>query len=121
MEHEVGVLDVIVAAGESPTFEVVGGSWSPPEKPLQPDERTPPPGQIGRDRHRLERPVLDIHLEMVLEVLADAGEMVDGLDPDRTEMVGVTDPGELEELRRIERTSAQDDFSCRHPFHLATA
>src|SRR5690606_10003400 len=101
--------------------EGVGSPGSPPKQPLQPDDGPTPPGQIGRDRYRLERPVLDIHLEMVLEVLADAGEMVDGFDTDRAEMVGVTDPGELEELRRVERTPAQDDFSCRHPFHLATA
>ena len=47
------------------------------EQPLQPDERPVPPLVVRRHRHRLRRRALDIDLEVVLQVLADAGQVVD--------------------------------------------
>ena len=48
---------------------------------------------------------------MILEVLADARQVGDDLDAERAEVVGSSDPGELEELRRVERATAQDHLA----------
>ena len=43
--------------------------------------------------------VLDVDLEVVLQVLADAGQVVHDLDAERRELGRVADAGELEQLR----------------------
>jgi hypothetical protein len=54
--------------------------------------------------------VLDIDLEVVLQVLADAGQVLDDLDPERAELGRRPDAGELEQLRRVDRPAAEHDL-----------
>ena len=58
--------------------------------------------------------MLDVHLEVVLEVLADTGQVVHDVDPDAPQVFGVADAGELEQLRRVERAAAQDHLAGAH-------
>src|SRR4029453_10572937 len=53
--------------------------------------------------------VLDIDLEVVLQVLADAGQVLDDLDPERAELGRRSDARELEQLRRVDRPAAEPD------------
>src|SRR5579884_2378040 len=55
--------------------------------------------------------MLDIHLEMVLEVLADAGQVVMRPDAERLELARVAYPRELEQLRGVDRPAGQDHVS----------
>ena len=77
VEHEVRIGDVVVAPREPAALEVVGRAGpAAQEQPLRPDERSAP--LLGRrrlHRDRLEALVLDVDLEVVLEVLADAGQV----------------------------------------------
>src|ERR1041384_3560379 len=50
---------------------------------------------------------------MILHVLADAGQRVLRLDPDLREMLGIADPGKLQQVRRADRASRHDDFALR--------
>jgi hypothetical protein len=50
----------------------------------------------GRDRDRLRARVLDVDLEVVLQVLADAGQVVHDVDAERAQLVGVAHAGELQ-------------------------
>ena len=70
-----------------------------------------PPAQAGRDRDRLLGGVLDVDLEVVLEVLADAGQVVDHVDPERRQVLLVADTGELEQLRGVDRAAAEDHLA----------
>lgn len=47
---------------------------------------------------------------MVLEILADAGEIVDGVDAAGLEFVGGADAGKEEELRGVNGSAAEQDF-----------
>ena len=67
--------------------------------------------QAGRDRDRLLGGVLDVDLEVVLEVLADAGQVVDDVDAELAEQRLVADAGELEQLRGVDRATAEDDLA----------
>ena len=80
------------------------------EEPLRADERALPFLQGRLHRHRLRARVLDVDLEVVLQVLADALEVVDDIDSERTQIPGVSDARELEELRRVDRAAAKDDL-----------
>jgi hypothetical protein len=52
--------------------------------------------------------VLDVDLEVVLQVLADARQVVDDVDADSAELVRVPDTRELEQLRRVDGAAAED-------------
>ncbi len=117
VEHQVRVRDVVVGAGEPAALEVVRRTRpAPEEQPLRPDERPTPQLRRGRlHRHRLERPVLDVDLEVVLEVRADARQVRDDRDPERLEVRRPPDPRQLEELRRVDRPAGEDDLAALDP------
>ena len=65
--------------------------------------------------------VLDVDLEVVLQVLAHAGEVVDHGDAERLQLRGVADAGQLEQLRRVDGAAAADDLAGRDPLERARA
>ena len=82
------------------------------DQPLVGDAGPGPPAQPGRDRDRLLGGVLDVDLEVVLEVLADAGRgggrrRCRG----RASSCLVADAGELEQLRGVDRAAAEDHLA----------
>ena len=94
VEHQVRVDHVVVAAGEATALEVVGGTRPrPPEQPLRADHGAVAPFERGRDRDRQLRAVLDVHLQVVLQVLAHAGQVGDHVDAERGELRGGADAG----------------------------
>ena len=112
VEHQVGVVDVVVAAGEATALEVVGGAEpAAVEEPLVADAGTLVPPQARRDGDRLLGGVLDVDLEVVLEVLTDAGQVVDQVDAEAGKVVLVADAGELEQLRGVDGAAAQDHLA----------
>ena len=52
--------------------------------------------------------MLHVHLEVILHVPADCGEVMHHLHAERLELGGVTDTAELQQLRGVEGASAQD-------------
>ena len=81
------------------------------EQPVVGDAGPLAPLQAGRDRDRLLGGVLDVDLEVVLEVLAHAGRVVHDVDAEAAEQRLVTDAGELEQLRGVDRAAAEDDLA----------
>ena len=56
--------------------------------------------------------MLDVDLEVVLEVLADAGQVGDDVDAERAQRsCALPTPGELEELGRVDRAAAEDHLA----------
>ena len=121
VEHEVRVGDLVVGPGEPAALEVVGRARpAPQEEPLRPDERPPPQLRRRRlHRHRLERLVLDVDLEVVLQVRPDPGQVGDDRDAEGAEIVGPPHPGQLEELRRVDRPAGEDDLAAFDPLGAA--
>ena len=81
VEHQVRIRDLVVAADEPARLEVVRRTGpGAEEQPLEPDPG--PVAPLHRRRHRdgLLGPVLDVDLEVVLQVLADAGQVVHDVD-----------------------------------------
>ena len=62
-------------------------------------------------RDGLRAGVLDVDLEVVLEVPADAGQLVPRLDADCAEVLRRADARELEQLRRVDRAAAEDHLA----------
>src|SRR4249920_3248063 len=50
---------------------------------------------------------------MVLEVLADSGQVMNDLDPELAQLVGWADPREQQEPRRVDGTAGDDDLAPR--------
>ena len=97
VEHEVRVVNLIIAPREAAALEVVRCARArPKEEPLGTDEGSPPELQIRVERDRLGAGVLYVDLEVVLKILADPGQVVDRFNPDRPQMIRIADPGELE-------------------------
>ncbi len=111
MEHQVRVADLIVAAQEAAALEVVGRPWpAAQEEPPGADGRPVTPFQRRRDRDRELGPELHVDLQVILQVLADAGQVGDHVDAGRGQVVRGTDPGQLQQLRRVDRAAGQDDL-----------
>jgi hypothetical protein len=59
---------------------------------------------------------------VVLHVLADAAQLVHDQHADMPEMIGIADPGQLQDVRRADRTRRQDRLARRlDPLHGAAA
>ena len=118
VEHEVRVGDGVVAPGEATRLEVIGCSGpASTEEPVRPDDGPSPPTQLRLQGHRLRARVLHVDLEVVLEVLAHAGQVPDHGNAQRLELGGVAHTGELQQLRRVDRAAAEDDLAGHDPPH----
>ena len=112
VKHQVRVVDVVVAATEPATLEVIRRADAVAlQQPLRADAEPPRPRDRGIDGHR--QPVRELHVdfEMVLQVFADSGQVDDGPDAEGFEQGGTADAGELQQLRRVDRSTAQNHFT----------
>ena len=122
VEHQVRVRHVVVGPGEAAALEMVRRAGAgPPEQPLGADHRPVAPLQRGRHRDRLLAGVLDVDLEVILQVLADARQVGDHVDAVLAQQAGRADAGELEQLRRVDRPAAQDDLAGADLLRLTAA
>ena len=112
VEHQVRIGDLVVAPDEAARLEMVRGPEArTEEQPLGPDERLPPQLQARGDRHGLRAGMLHVDLEVILEMLADPGNVLHHVDAQRAELVRVADPRELQDLRRVDGAAAQDHLA----------
>ncbi|MCY1224890.1 hypothetical protein D9M72_370670 [compost metagenome] len=122
VEHQVGVRHLIVGADEPAALEVVGGRGTlAAQEPLEADERVAPQVKVRLHGHRLGAGVLDVDLEVVLQVLAHAGQVDHRLDAERLEVGGVPDAGKLQQLGGIDGAAGQDHLSGVHLVRPAVA
>src|SRR5215469_12989874 len=112
MEHQVGVGDVVIAASEATSLEVVGRARpAAQEQPARTDERTVTPLERRRDRDGLRAGVLHVYLEVILQVLADTAQVVRDLDTGDLQHGLAPDAGQLQQLRAVDRAAGQDDLT----------
>ena len=87
----------------------MSGTGSP--GPRAPEEVGLAGGQAGGGRPDLALGAEDHGREqVVVQVLADPGQVCDDVDPERAQVICRPDPREQEELRRADRPSAHDDL-----------
>src|SRR3954471_16168156 len=123
VEHQVRIRDLVVAPRKTATLEMVRGAGpAPEEQPLGADERPPPFLRGGRlHRDRLETPVLDVDLEVVLQIRAHAWQVRHDRDPERREVRRLPDPRQLQKLRRVDGAARKDDLAAFDPLRSAAA
>src|SRR3989442_1218990 len=80
---------------------------------------TPQAHHVVVQRDRLATAPERAHVEMVLQIRADAGRLVHDRNAVALEQRPRTHAGELEKLRRVERAAAKDDFSCADRVNFA--
>src|SRR3974390_86056 len=89
-EHEIWGADGFVAAKEPACLEVIRCSRTLAEQPQQADERTLPNLESRVERDGLGAGVLHVHLQMVLQVLADARQVMQRLDTRGLQVLSIT-------------------------------
>jgi len=96
-----------LAADKAARFEMVRAAEAlagqdPFDADLQLGERV----RRAVKRDRLLAGILDVSLDVVLQVLTDARQVLDDGDAERLERVGVADPRQHEHLRGVDRAAA---------------
>ena len=87
--------------------------------------RAPEEMRLARGQTRRRRADLALRAEdhrrqkVVVQVLADAGQVGDDVDPERAQVLRGPDAGEQEELRRSDRSAAHDDLLGAGPLDAA--
>src|SRR5258708_11859987 len=109
MELDVGVTHARATADEAAGLEMVGRSQALlRQDPARADERLAERRHVRIQGDRLPAGHLKIKLEMVLQVLANTGKLADDRDPVVRQLCGRPDAGELQQLRRVHRATADD-------------
>ena len=78
------------------------------EYPARADQKLAPRVEFGVQRNRLRTAELEIKLEVVLQVLADPGQILPDFDAGLLQNRARTDAGQLQQMRRGDRPRAQD-------------
>ena len=81
------------------------------EQPLRPDPRHAGVVVVAVERDRLQALHLDVELEVVLQVRADAGAVGDDRDAVLGEVRRRADAREHQELRRVDRGGGEDHLA----------
>src|SRR3546814_11541321 len=115
--YEMRISDWSSDVCSSDLLEVAGGAEAgPEEKPVDADQRLVPRLQRRVERDRLRAGVLHVDLQVVLQVLADARQVVRDGDALRLQFVGRADAGQQQHLRRVDGAAGADQIgraACR--------
>lgn len=97
---DVGPVEFLARADEAAGFELIAGTGAGAgEQPFCADGRLVPPLQCRRQRHRFGARVLEVDLQMILQVLADAGQVMHQLHIECAQRIGRAHAGALQQLR----------------------
>lgn len=103
MKLNIGVGHGVIASDESPGLEVIRCRGSRAmEEPLITDFWFVPPLQRRVFTDRLLTCVLNIHFEVILEVLSDTGKVLHDWNTKGLKIIGDPHSGELKELRGVD-------------------
>ncbi|CCK06833.1 protein of unknown function DUF140 [Cronobacter sakazakii 696] len=106
--------ELFTAADKPAAFKVVAGADTGAVKqPLRADFRLIPPFQRRVERNRLFTFVLQIHLQVILQIFADARQIMHHRNIKLFQQFRITDAGTLEDLRRGDSTRAEQHFTAR--------
>src|SRR5471030_1298157 len=108
---DVRPIEFFAGTDETAGFELVAGADAGAvEQPLGTDGRLVVPEQRRVQRHRLGAGVLQVQLKVILQVFADARQVVDHRDVEAFQQFGRANTGALQQLRRSDCAAAHQDF-----------
>ena len=111
---DVGVLHAWRRTHEGGRLEMVGRAEPALEQqPARPDQRLGERVQHRVKGDRLDRFLLDVEFEVVLQIAADAGPVGDDRDAFRAQLLRRPDAGEQQELGRVDGRGGDDDLTFR--------
>ena len=121
VEHQVRVFLVLVGTNESAALEVGGRNRALlGENPLQAHEWPAPLVQVRLGGiGGLGGLILDVDLEVILQVLADAWQVLDDVDSVLAQQLLVTDTRDLQQLRGVDGTSGKNDLVSEYAVDAA--
>ena len=106
------MLDPGSAPDEAARLELVRGAGAAPEEvPRQARLQHPERLERAVQGDRPGAGVLHVDLEVILEVLADPGEVGGHVDPEPAQLVGRTHSRQQQELGRVDRAAGQDHLA----------
>src|SRR5690625_3413626 len=108
MVLKVGIFFVGLAFDKSSRFKMIGSAGSlSSEKPVKSDFGCAPRAQIGVFTDGFFAFPLNVHLQVILEIFADAGQVMDDIDPMIFKLFGIAYTGELKNLRSIDGAATE--------------
>ncbi len=108
-----GHLERFAGSDEAASLELVAGAEAlAEEQPLGTDGRLVPPFGRRVDRHRLLAGVLQVEFQMILQVGADARQVMHHRDVQVAQQGRRADAGALQQLRRGDRAAAHQYFAA---------
>ena len=111
VELDVWVLHPRVTADEAPGLEVGGGGGAGPvEEPLNSHLDHPQSLLFTVETHRLGAALDDVELQVVLQVLTDSREVVEGLDTNTPQVITIPHTRQQQQLGRVDSSSTQYDL-----------
>ena len=113
MQLQVGPVERGIRSHEGAALGARRGGQSvacPPPFQQVPDELQQP-HRAETEKIGVARPPGHDEIEMILEVAADAGQLMQHADAMDGELIGRADAGQLQQLRRAERAGRQDDLA----------
>ena len=111
VELYIGVSHAGVAPHEAAGLQVGGGSGARPvEEPLDPHLDHPQAFLFTVESDGLRAALDDIELQVVLQVLTDSREVVEGLDTDTSQVISVPHTRQQEQLGRVDSSSTEYDL-----------
>src|SRR5207244_11120013 len=112
MELDVRVAHASAAADEAAGLEVVARAEAVlGEDPAHANEGPAQERHLRVERDRLAASDLEIELEVILQVLAHSGQVGDYVDAESRELTGRPDARELEQLRGVDGTRAEEHLA----------
>ena len=115
MELQIGQLKIRRTAGDDAGFGAIGRKHAAPGKEVAPQVNATPQGIAPGDspRDRLGAALHDQHVEMILQVLANARQMMAHGDTLRCQRGGFTYTREHEQLRGLDRPGSKQHLGAR--------
>ena len=111
VELDVGVSHTRVTPDEASGLQVGGGGGaSPVEEPLNPHLDHPQSLLFTIETHRLGAALDDVELQVVLQVLTNTREVVEGLDTNTPQVIRVAHTRQQQQLGRVDSSSTQYDL-----------
>src|SRR5258708_10244921 len=104
MKLDVRVAHAGAAADEAAGLEVVAGAEAVmPQQPAHADQRTAQERDLRVERDRLAGCDLEVELEVILEILTHAAQLVHERQAEGSELRRRSDAGQLKQLPRVDR------------------
>ncbi len=116
MNLHVGCIKAVARVPETAHRGRSGGQWSAAQhQPFQACHADPPALHLAVDRLLRKGSIHGLGEQMILQILPNLRQVMDELYAELAQPLPVPDPGQLQELRRVDGAAGQDHFPGGDP------